>query len=325
MTILTKIRSLFNPPMYQGWGNTRKYFEGWYFKVVNSDETRAFAFIPGISMSESGEKQAFIQVLDGKKKTAEFFPFDPSEFIPSEKDFMVTVGNNFFSENRMSLNLPSVSGDLSFAGNKKWPNPWYAPGIMGPYTFAPFMECNHGIVSLDHSVSGSVLINGEKTDFTGGRGYIEKDWGHSFPSAYIWMQSNHFASQGISFKASVARIPWLTGNFTGFISGLLIDGRLFPFTEYGGSRLTSLEVTGKRVEITFRNRRHTLSVSTPRDEATPLASPIKGFMGGRIEESMTSVISLMLSETSSGRIIFSGEGRNGSIEISGDPDTLMLH
>jgi len=100
---------------------------------------------------------------------------------------------------------------------------------MGPYTFAPFMECNHGIVSMDHGISGSLVINGEEIDFTGGRGYIEKDWGHSFPSAYIWMQSNHFAANGISFKASVARIPWLTGNFTGFISGLMIDGRLYPF------------------------------------------------------------------------------------------------
>ncbi|MCK7537696.1 MAG: tocopherol cyclase family protein [Marinilabiliales bacterium] len=35
-------------------------------------------------------------------------------------------------------------------------------------------------------------------DFSGGRGYIEKDWGHSFPSAYVWMQSNHFQLARIS-------------------------------------------------------------------------------------------------------------------------------
>ncbi len=309
--------------MYQGWGNTRKYFEGWYFKVVNASETRAFAFIPGISMNESGKKQAFIQVLDGRKKTAEFYPFEASEFIPSEKDFKVTVGNNFFSSGRIRLALPSASGELVFTGTKGWPNPWYAPGIMGPYTFAPFMECNHGIVSLDHSLSGSLAINGEETDFNGGRGYIEKDWGHSFPSAYIWMQSNHFDIPGISFKSSVARIPWLTGNFTGFITGLLADNHLYRFTEYGGARLTRLDVTGTGVEMEFRNRNHTLAVSAPTDKATPLAAPINGFMGGRIEESMTSVISLMLRETASGRIIFSGQGRNGCIEVSGDTKTLM--
>ncbi len=309
--------------MYQGWGKTRKYFEGWYFKVVNADETRAFAFIPGISMNESGEKQAFIQVLDGKRKTADYYAFEASAFIPSEKEFSVKVGDNSFSSGGVRLDLPAVSGKLEFNDTREWPNPWYAPGIMGPYTFAPFMECNHGIVSLDHPVSGSLVINGEETDFTGGRGYIEKDWGHSFPSAYIWMQSNHFGDPGISFKSSVARIPWLTGNFTGFITGLLVDRHLYRFTEYGGTRLTRLDVTGTGVEMEFRNRKHSLSVSAPTDTATPLAAPINGFMGGRIEESMTSIITLTLSETSTGRIIFSGEGRNGCIEISGDTRTLM--
>lgn len=323
MILLTKIRSIFDPSMYQGWGNTRKYFEGWYFKLVSADETRAFAFIPGISMNESGDKQAFIQVLDGKKKTAEFFPFEAYEFVPSEREFEVTVGKNYFSAGRMRIELPSVSGELTFTGTKGWPNPWYAPGIMGPYTFAPFMECNHGIVSLDHSISGSLMINGEETDFTGGRGYIEKDWGHSFPSAYIWMQSNHFEAPGISFKCSVARIPWLTGNFTGFITGLLFDNHLYRFTEYGGTRLTRLDITGSGAETEFRNRNHTLSVSAPTGKATPLAAPIKGFMGGRIEESMTSVITIILSETATGRVIFSGKGRNGCIEISGDTGTLV--
>lgn len=309
--------------MYQGWGINRTYFEGWYFKVVSADESRAFAFIPGISMNESGDKQAFIQVLDGKRKTALFFAFDASAFRPDGRSFTVSIGNNFFSVNHIKLDLPSVSGELAFTGTKEWPNPWYAPGIMGPYTFAPFMECNHGIVSLDHSISGSLEINGEKTDFTGGRGYTEKDWGHTFPSAYIWMQSNHFDIPGVSFKASVARIPWLTGNFTGFITGLLLNDSLFRFTEYGGARLTGLVVTETGVEIQFINKRHTLSVSAPRDMATPLASPIRGFMGGRIEESMTSAISLVLSEASTGNVIFSGKGRNGSIEISGDAKTLM--
>jgi hypothetical protein len=323
MILSAKIRSLFDPTMYQGWGKTRKYFEGWYFKVVNADETVAFAFIPGISMNESGDRQAFIQVLDGRKKTADYFPFDASAFVPSPRDFTVTLAGNFFSAGRIKLELPAVTGELSFTGNRGWPNPWYSPGIMGPYTFAPFMECNHGIVSMDHSISGSLTINGVATDFTGGRGYIEKDWGHSFPSAYVCMQSNHFEAPGISFKASVARIPWLTGNFTGFISGFLFDNRLYSFTEYGGGSLTRLEVTGSGVEMEFRNRTHILNLTAPTDAATPLASPVKGLMGGRIEESMTSVITLTLSEEATGRIVFAGQGRNGSIEVSGDTKTLM--
>jgi len=325
MDAFNRIRSLFDPARYHGWGRTRRYFEGWYFKVVNRREDRAFAFIPGIAMDGKGERHAFVQVLDGKKLTAEYHSYPAEAFRPSPEKFELRLGGNHFTEKFIRLDLPGIKGELHFSGNSRWPVRWYSPGIMGPYAFVPFMECYHGILSMDHSIAGMLQTEEGGIDFGGGRGYIEKDWGHSFPSAYIWMQSNHFAANGISFKASVARIPWLTGNFTGFISGLMIDGRLYPFTEYGGSKIVSLQVTRQKVEITFRNRKHTLSVSAPRDTATPLAAPIKGFMGGRIEESMTSAISLMLSETSTGRVIFSGEGRNGSIEISGDPDTLMLH
>ena len=60
-------RTLFNPDQFQGVGKSKRYFEGWYFKVVNADQTAAFAIIPGIAMDEEGHRQAFIQVLDGKK------------------------------------------------------------------------------------------------------------------------------------------------------------------------------------------------------------------------------------------------------------------
>lgn len=325
MPILTKIKSLFDPTMYQGWGNTRRYFEGWYFKIVNAPESKAFAFIPGIAMDESGNSHAFIQVLDGKEKRSEYFSFDARSFIPSDERFEVSIGNNRFTSGSMKLDLPEISGSLSFSGTVPWPNRWYSPGIMGPYTFAPFMECNHGIVSMDHGITGSLTIRGEETDFTGGRGYIEKDWGHSFPSAYIWMQSNHFSSPGISFKASVARIPWITGNFNGFIAGLWLEDRLYRFTEYNGTRLGHLAVTGSVVELELRNRTHIITISAPVDSATSLASPVRGFMDGRIDESMTSSIRLTLSDRSTGKILFSGEGRNACIEISGPTETLIPH
>jgi len=323
MAIRKKIKSLFNPSMYQGWGIKRKYFEGWYFKVVNASETRAFAFIPGIAMDEAGNSHSFVQLLDGKEKKSEYFTFDAGAFKPSDRRFELTLGNNYFSETAMKLDLPAVKGSLSFSGTVAWPDKWYSPGIMGPYTFAPFMECNHGIVSMDHTITGSLFINGEEIDFTGGRGYIEKDWGHSFPSAYIWMQSNHFSAPGISFKASVARIPWVTGNFTGFIAGLWFNNRLWRYTEYNRSRLVSLSVRESVVRMEFRNRHTILTVSAPVDKATELAAPVRGFMDGRIEESMTSEISLELSDRKNDTIIFNGTGRNASIEISGPAETLI--
>lgn len=309
--------------MYQGWGTTRKYFEGWYFKVVNAPGTKAFAFIPGISRNEKGECHAFIQVLDGIKQKSEYFSFEASSFNPSDKKFEISIGNNVFSADRMTLDLPAYKGTLAFSGIVTWPAHWYSPGIMGPYTFAPFMQCNHGIVSLDHAISGSLEIEDEKIEFTGGRGYTEKDWGHSFPSAYIWMQSNYFEKSGISFKASVATIPWITGTFDGFIAGLWYKDHLYRYTEYNGSRINKLIFTGNNVELELMNRDTVLSVSAPFSHTASLASPVKGLMKGRIEESMTSIIGLSLSERKNGDVLFEGNGRVASIEVSGNIENLM--
>ena len=66
--ILDKLHALWHPECYHGWGKTKRFFEGWYYKLVSEDQTHALAVIPGIAMDEMGNKQAFIQVLDGKKK-----------------------------------------------------------------------------------------------------------------------------------------------------------------------------------------------------------------------------------------------------------------
>ncbi|HEX7583256.1 MAG TPA: hypothetical protein VF373_01095 [Prolixibacteraceae bacterium] len=76
--------------------------------------------------------------------------------------------------------MPDLKGNLQFSGNVPWPNRWYSPGIMGPYTFLPLMECYHGIVSMDHVLKGHLEVDGEFLDFENGRGYIKKTGANRF-------------------------------------------------------------------------------------------------------------------------------------------------
>lgn len=94
--IKNKLQALFNPEQYHGWEKTKKYFEGWYYKIINADESKAFAFIPGIAMDENGVQQAFVQVLDGKKLTAEYHKFDTNQFIPAQGKFEIKLADIFF-------------------------------------------------------------------------------------------------------------------------------------------------------------------------------------------------------------------------------------
>ena len=314
-----KLGAFFNPERFQGWGKQRSYFEGWYFKVLNTDASKAYAFIPGIAMDEQGKRHAFIQVLDGKKKTAAYhrYPFDA--FIPAPDRFHVTLGEgNSFSAQHVNMDVGNLSASLQFSGNIPWPKPFYAPGIMGPFSFVPFMECYHGIVSMDHHITGTITDQGEVIDMNGGRGYLEKDWGRSFPSAYIWMQGNHFSRPGISLKTSVARVPWMGYAFTGFISGLWLDDRLIRFTTYNGTRLRKCMANQEEVSIVLENRKYRLELLVKRDQATGLSSPIRGLMEGRIEESMGSVLHLQLSATLTGKLIHQDICPYAALEVAGD-------
>jgi tocopherol cyclase len=323
MNLLNRLNALFHPEQYHGWGRNRRFFEGWYFKVVNAAEDRAFAFIPGTAMDKEGKGHAFIQVLDGKDQTSSYFTFPRSEFNSLPGIFDIRIGGSRFTTAAVELDLPGYSGKLEFEELKPWPSRWFSPGIMGPYAFVPFMECYHGVLSMDHIIRGGLDIQGKHTDFTSGRGYTEKDWGHSFPSAYIWMQTNHFGSPGISFKASVARIPWLGTSFTGFIAGLWLHEHLFQFTTYNGTKLEKSFADTGRVELVLGNPFFRVEIIVRRNESATLASPVGGLMEGRISESMTSGLWLRLTDIRNNRILFEDTGRNVALEVAGKIEEIM--
>ena len=101
---------------------------------------------------------------------------------------------------------------------------------MDPFSFVPFMECNHAILSMKSKADGEISINNHKISFDNDIGYIEKDWGCSFPKSYIWCQGNDFKSSDVSFMLSIADIPFKFLHFKGIICDLIIDNSEFKFT-----------------------------------------------------------------------------------------------
>ncbi len=319
-----RLSALFNAEQYHGWGKTKRYFEGWYYKVLNEAEDQAFAFIPGIAMDENGAQQAFIQVLDGKKLTAEYYKFSAEDFQPTAGQHQLQLADNSFSTQQIQLNLLEVQGQLTFENLVPWSNSWYSPNIMGPFSFVPFMQCYHGILSMNHTIKGELTIKGERVDFTNGRGYMEKDWGRSFPAGYIWMQTNHFSESGISLKSSVAKIPWMGTSFVGFIAGVWLRDQLIEFTTYNLTRLRKSYADHEKVELVMENNRHRLEIFAKREAATALASPILGFMDGRIEESMTAKIQVQLFDKKAKTILLEDTGRNAGLEVAGKVEEVLV-
>ncbi|HSV91884.1 MAG TPA: tocopherol cyclase family protein, partial [Desulfobacterales bacterium] len=299
----------------------RRYFEGWYFKHVAARGGAAFAFIPGVSLSPTGST-AFVQMIDGATGATRWFPYPLEAFSCSLDEFGVSVGENRFSLEGIDVRLRDAQGEveahLAYTGITPLPFSIGSPNIMGPYAYVPFMECYHGVGSLDHAVTGEVRNGDRCFDFDGGRGYLEKDWGRSMPLAWIWAQVNGFAGPGSCLLFSLARIPWLGRTFPGFFALLAEGGRIHRFATYTGARVASARLDGRDLHVEIRDRSRVLRLHAERSHEGTLLAPVDGAMERRIAESIDARIRVRL-ETAGGRMLFEGAGGNAGLEIVGDP------
>jgi tocopherol cyclase len=317
------IRAVWKPAMYHGFGKRRRFFEGWYFKCVSPAGDAVYAVIPGVSLGADGESHAFIQILDGLKRTSTYHRYELSEFSSARDRFDIRIGASRFSLDRINLDIASevpVKGELRFRDVHPWPVHPLSPGVMGWYALVPAMECYHGVLGFNPQIEGTLAVGGQSMDFTGGKGYIEKDWGRSFPKAWIWTQTNHFGETDASLTASVAHIPWLGSSFTGHIIGLWLRGRLYRFATYTGARISRLEFSPDEVTLVVEDRRYALEIRCRRQEGGVLAAPRDGAMTGRILEAMTAVVDICLSAKVRGGLtrVFADTGRLAGLEVAGD-------
>jgi tocopherol cyclase len=326
--MLESIRAIWKPAMYHGFGKRRRFFEGWYFRCVSPTGDAVYAIIPGVSLGADGESHAFIQILNGLERTSSYHRYELSEFSSARDRFAIRIGPNRFSLDGISLDVAAevpVKGELHFRDLHPWPVRCFSPGVMGWYALVPAMECYHGVLSFNHRIDGKLAVGGQCMDFTGGKGYIEKDWGRSFPKAWIWIQTNNFDEPDACLTASVAHIPWLGSSFTGHIVGLWIRGRLYRFATYTGARVSRLAVSPDVVMLTVEDRRNLLEIRCRRQEGGVLSAPNEGEMTGRITEAMTAAVDLTLTAKSGGSVsrVFTGTGSLAGLEVVGDVDLLL--
>jgi hypothetical protein len=326
--MLRYLRGVLHPEIYHGFGRKAPYFEGWYFKLVDAARQRRMAIIPGVFMAEGDARgnHAFVQVLDGMSGRASYHEYPYEAFQAHPERFEVRVGPNQFSAQALHLDIDTsegrLQGDVRFEEQALFPSSWWMPGIMGPFAWIPAMECYHGLVSLDQRLVGTLTVDGEAWDFKGGRGYIEKDWGTNFPSAYVWMQTNHFARVGTSLSASVAMIPLYGLRFPGFIIALWHEGRLYRWATYNRSKIDLLKLTDSHVLWQVSGGGHVLMLEAERASGGLLKAPIRTEMHKRVDETMRSKVRVVL-KRADGQVVLDDVGDCAALEVHGELERLV--
>jgi tocopherol cyclase len=300
---------IFHPEVFQGSLRKSNYFEGWYFKHVSGNEDDAFAVIPGVSLS--GDSHSFVQFVDGKTGISHYFRYKISDFKFDKKRFRIGIGKSNFSSSGIDLDLSNetikVSGRIEYTDILQIPSGILSPGIMGWYSFVPTMECNHGIVSVSHNMNGSLTVNGESRPYAMGKGYIEKDWGVSFPESWLWLQCNNFPSSTASVMISIAKIPWRKRFFIGFIAFVSMNGKTTVLATYNGARVESLRrLDLYKTEISISKGDLSVSAIVTKKGGYALKAPVDGAMKNIIKESLDSEADLKIIK--SGQTLFAEKG-----------------
>jgi hypothetical protein len=132
-----------------------------------------------------------------------------------------------------------------------------------------------------HSLQGAIVVRGRTVDFSGGTGYVEQDFGKSFPLEYLWMQTNDLQGREGCLFLSVAKIPFLGKSFDGCIGVLYLDGREYRLATYLGVRI--LSATERSVRL--KQGKTLLEIKIEKSEAYPLLAPVAGEMSRTIRES----------------------------------------
>ena len=305
-----------NPDLFQGekfLDTNKNYFEGWYFK--NTKNNDSISFIPGINIDENGKK-AFIQVITNY--ASYYINYNINEFKYSYSPFFIQIGNNTFSKEGIHIDIKDdtqniyINGDIKYLNNKNIKTSLISPNIMGPFSYVPFMECNHAILSMKNTTQGVIDINNKKIDFNSGTGYIEKDWGCSFPKSYIWCQGNNFQNSNASFMISIADIPFKFLSFKGVICVLIVDDIEYKFTTYNNAKIIEYKVDEKDLSITLQKGKYKIKIESRNDNGNKLIAPVKGSMEREIIESISSSIKVTLKKDNN--IIFSNYSTNCGME-----------
>jgi hypothetical protein len=276
------------------------------------------SFIPGISINKL-DPHSFIQVIinNNEEIKTRYIRYDINEFSYDYNNDVLHLGKSLFSLDRVSIDIQAedltVDGMIVITNITPIKTTFISPSIMGFFHYFPRMECNHDVVSMNHTFNGEISIGKEEITFVEGKGYIEKDFGKSFPSKYIWIQTNHFKVSDTSLMFSYATIPYLGMKFKGLIADLIIENKEYRFATYNLSRVKKLEIDENRVYVEIKKGKYLLSIEGTNRHTIPLVAPKGGSMNDYIKEGLSGEVKVVLYKKN--EIIFSDFGVNAGIEI----------
>jgi tocopherol cyclase len=260
------------PSDLRGNFDRKKYFEGWFHKIYSQEHRASFVIIYGYTTGDTPAKFGFIQVHLPNQEPRILY-FDRSEVSCDPNQHRVCMGVNELSLERMKIRTEELIIDLHFGKNDPIRT---VKNSMGYHYFIPNLPCYHAVCNLSHTVSGEIRTTNDQFSFKAETGYLEKNWGTSFPENYQWLHAIAPNDPATSLLFSQAEIGWFGNQFQRHVGYIRIKNEVVDFRRLKDVSIRSEQVESNKQRIHIRSRELDLEITIITDQQVFLLGPEDG-------------------------------------------------
>lgn len=290
--------SINKPSSLQGSFDRKKYFEGWFHKIYSAKYKTSFILIYGYTTGNSDKKFGFIQVHIPNQQVLIMY-FDKNEVFCDPNKHVVRMGEHIFTSNKIDINTKEMGIQLHLTDNQSIRT---FKNSMGYNYVIPNLPCYHAILNKSHLVSGEIRT--EKTNFVMDQdmGYLEKNWGTSFPENYIWLHAVDPTNAEVNLLFSQAEIKWMGGAFLRHLGYLNFENECIDLRQLENPIVSNSFVNPEKQLIHISSKLIELEISIVLGEQVLFKGPEDGALQRDIIHYTDAIIEVKLKRNSVTRL-----------------------
>lgn len=249
--------SINKPSNLQGNFDRNKYFEGWFHKIYSTKYKASFILIYGYATGNSTNKFGFIQVHIPNQQTLMMY-FNKNEILCDSNQHVIRMGAHVLTTHKIDINTNEIGIQLDLTNNQPIRT---FKNSMGYNYVIPNLPCYHAILNKSHTISGEIRAGDTSFVMDKDMGYLEKNWGTSFPDNYIWLHAVDPTNTEVNLLFSQAEIKWMGSTFLRHLGYLNFENECIDFRQFKNSEVSSSFGSYEKQLIRFSSKLIELEIS----------------------------------------------------------------
>jgi len=280
------------PTTLRGNLERNKYFEGWFQKIYSKEYNASFVIIYGYATRNTEDRLGFIQILI-PKKAPKIIYFNRNEISCDSEQHIVRMGENLLTTEIIQINTKDLTIQLKLMNNQVKRT---FKNSMGYSYFLPNLPCYHSVLNTGHQVTGEIQQKDIRYVLNNDRGYLEKNWGTSFPESYIWLHAVDPHDSKVSMLFSLAEIKWIGKKFIKHVGHFHYDNKQIDLRSLMNFVFSNPKSSKDKYEIRMISKTIQLDILIVFGDKVLLKGPQEGVLSSDIIHYIDADIHIRLSE-----------------------------